>query len=73
MTLRVKGAITKVIQNQLSYTELGMLYQRYEQLQRIKLEVQCMAGHKYISSTEKYAAREMGSLTDQLVKHHPFG
>jgi len=38
-----------------------------------KREVQYMAGHKYISSTEKYAAQEMGSLTDQLTKYHPFG
>ncbi|HWK05696.1 MAG TPA: site-specific integrase [Puia sp.] len=38
-----------------------------------KREVQYMAGHRYISSTEKYAAQEMGNLTDQLAKHHPFG
>jgi len=38
-----------------------------------KREVQYMAGHKYISSTEKYVQQEMGSLTDQLAKYHPFG
>jgi hypothetical protein len=38
-----------------------------------KRQVQYMAGHRYISSTEKYAAQEMGNLTDQLAKHHPFG
>jgi integrase/recombinase XerD len=38
-----------------------------------KREVQCRAGHKYISSTEKYVQQEMGNLTDQLAKYHPFG
>ena len=38
-----------------------------------KRQVQYMAGHRYISSTEKYAAQEMGNLTDQLAKYHPFG
>lgn len=38
-----------------------------------KREVQYKAGHKYISSTEQYVLQEMGSLTDQLAKYHPFG
>jgi len=38
-----------------------------------KRQVQYMAGHRYIDSTEKYALQEMESLTDQLTKHHPFG
>lgn len=38
-----------------------------------KREVQYKAGHKYISSTERYVRQEMGSLTDQLAKYHPFG
>ncbi len=38
-----------------------------------KQEVQYRAGHKYISSTEQYVQQEMGSLTDQLAKYHPFG
>lgn len=38
-----------------------------------KRQVQYMAGHKYIDSTEKYAVQEMESLSDQLTKHHPFG
>ena len=38
-----------------------------------KREVQYKAGHKYISSTEQYVSQEMGSLTDQLAKYHPFG
>lgn len=38
-----------------------------------KRQVQYMAGHRYISSTEKYAAQEMGNLTEQLAKYHPFG
>jgi len=32
-----------------------------------------MAGHKFITSTEKYAVQELETLTDQLSKHHPFG
>jgi integrase/recombinase XerD len=32
-----------------------------------------MAGHKYISSTEKYEQQEIDSLKDVLSKHHPFG
>lgn len=38
-----------------------------------KRQVQYMAGHKYISSTEKYAQQEMDTLKDELSKHHPFG
>ena len=41
--------------------------------QQKEREVQYMAGHKYISSTERYVRQEMGSLTDQLAKYHPFG
>jgi site-specific recombinase XerD len=38
-----------------------------------KRQVQYMAGHKYIGSTEMYEVQEMESLTDALSKHHPFG
>lgn len=38
-----------------------------------KRQVQYMAGHRYIDSTEKYAVQQMETLTDQLTKHHPFG
>jgi integrase/recombinase XerD len=38
-----------------------------------KRQVQYMAGHKYIDSTERYEVQELGTLTDQLSKHHPFG
>jgi site-specific recombinase XerD len=38
-----------------------------------KREVQYKAGHKHISSTEKYAEQELDGLEDQLSKHHPFG
>ena len=38
-----------------------------------KRQVQYMAGHKHIDSTERYSLQEMDSLTDQLAKHHPFG
>jgi site-specific recombinase XerD len=38
-----------------------------------KRQVQYMAGHKYIDSTEKYQVQELETLTSQLTKHHPFG
>jgi site-specific recombinase XerD len=38
-----------------------------------KRQVQYMAGHKYISSTEKYASQEVEDLQDALAKYHPFG
>jgi site-specific recombinase XerD len=38
-----------------------------------KRQVQYMAGHKRINSTEAYELQEMESLTDALSKHHPFG
>ena len=38
-----------------------------------KRQVQYMAGHKYISSTEAYAVQEIDTLQDELSKHHPFG
>lgn len=38
-----------------------------------KRQVQYMAGHKYIDSTEKYKVQELETLTGQLAKHHPFG
>jgi site-specific recombinase XerD len=41
--------------------------------QHNKRQVQYMAGHKYISSTEAYALQEMDTLQDELSKHHPFG
>lgn len=37
-----------------------------------KRQAQYMAGHKYIGSTEKFELQEMDSLTDTLIKHHPF-
>ena len=38
-----------------------------------KRQVQYMAGHKYINSTEMYEVQELETLTSQLTKHHPFG
>ena len=35
--------------------------------------VQYMAGHRYISSTEKYAFEDMKDLQKQLSKYHPLG
>lgn len=37
-----------------------------------KRQAQYMAGHKYIGSTERFELQEMDSLTDTLLKHHPF-
>ncbi len=41
--------------------------------QHNKRQVQYMAGHRYIDSTEKYAMQQMDTLTDALTKYHPFG
>lgn len=41
--------------------------------QHNKRQVQYMAGHKYIHSTEVYEVQELETLSDQLIKHHPFG
>ncbi len=41
--------------------------------QHNKRQVQYMAGHKYITSTEMYQVQELATLTNQLTKHHPFG
>lgn len=41
--------------------------------QHNKRQVQYMAGHRYIDSTEKYAIQQMDTLTDALTKYHPFG
>ena len=37
-----------------------------------KRQAQYMAGHKNIHSTEKFELQEIDSLTDTLLKHHPF-
>jgi site-specific recombinase XerD len=36
-----------------------------------KREVQYMAGHRHLSSTEYYQVQELSSLTEQIKKHHP--
>jgi hypothetical protein len=41
--------------------------------QHNKRQVQYMAGHKHITSTEKYVIQQLDTLTDQLSHHHPFG
>ena len=41
--------------------------------QHNKRQVQYMAGHKCINSTEMYQVQELEELTSQLTKHHPFG
>ncbi len=40
--------------------------------QHNKRQVQYMAGHRYIHSTEMYAAQETDTLSNALDKHHPF-
>ena len=35
--------------------------------------VQQMAGHRYVSSTERYRACELGDLEEALRQHHPLG
>lgn len=37
-----------------------------------KRQAQYMAGHKHINSTERFELQEIDSLTDSLLKHHPF-
>ncbi len=38
-----------------------------------KRQAQVMAGHKYIFSTERFEQQEIDSLSNTLLKHHPFG
>lgn len=37
-----------------------------------KRQAQYMAGHKTIGGTERFELQELDSLTDALLKHHPF-
>lgn len=37
-----------------------------------KRQAQYMAGHKNINSTERYELQELDTLTDTLLRHHPF-
>ena len=34
-------------------------------------KVQCLAGHKYVSSTEEYKANNIDELQDDITKFHP--
>ena len=36
-------------------------------------EVQYMAGHRYVSSTESFLANEMEEMTGEIEKYHPIG
>ena len=38
-----------------------------------KRQTQYLIGHRYISSTEKYQAQDLQSLTDMMKSFHPFG
>jgi len=37
------------------------------------IQVQYLAGHRYISSTESYRINEMEGLTEEVNKFHPLG
>jgi site-specific recombinase XerD len=69
LTQELKG-INPQIKNALHIRASVILYwlRQYN-----KRQVQYMAGHKYIGSTEMYEVQELETLTDQLTKHHPFG
>ncbi len=67
---RHAGKLSTLVRNALHIRPSVILYWL---AQYNKKEVHYMAGNKHISSTEKYATQEMGSLTDQLTKYHPFG
>ena len=36
-------------------------------------EVQYMAGHRYVSSTEAYKVNDLEGLTEDVLKYHPIG
>ncbi len=36
-------------------------------------QVQYMAGHKQVSTTERYTRQDTDNLRDKLIKYHPFG
>jgi integrase/recombinase XerD len=69
LTEELKG-INPTIKNGLHIRASVILYWLR---QHNKRQVQYMAGHKYIDSTEKYEVQELEELTNQLMKHHPFG
>ncbi len=69
LTEELKG-INPVIKNALHIRASVILHWLR---QHNKRQVQYMAGHKYITSTEMYEVQELETLTDQLSKHHPFG
>jgi integrase/recombinase XerD len=35
--------------------------------------VQCLAGHRYVSSTEAYLINDLEDLTEDIAKFHPIG
>ncbi len=66
--------------------EIQGLYPEIKNLEQIRASVimywikafgkrtaQYMAGHRHISSTERYEQQDIETLIDQLAKHHPFG
>ncbi len=65
----VKG-INGIVRNMLHIRASVILY--WMKLHE-KRQVQYMAGHKWISTTEMYEQQEITSLSDQLNRHHPFG
>ena len=51
---------------QLRQSRLGIWIKQYD----IR-KVQYLAGHKYVSSTERYQSTNLGDLQKELQKHHP--
>jgi len=53
---------------QLRQSRIGLWIRQYDLRQ-----VQYMAGHKYVSSTERYSKTHLEDLQKELSKHHPMG
>jgi integrase/recombinase XerD len=69
MIVQLRRLNPKVINaNQLRNSVLTFWLQRYNLRQ-----VQYMAGHKYVSSTERYQRLNKDDLQSELQKHHPMG
>jgi integrase/recombinase XerD len=69
MIVQLRRLNPKVINaNQLRNSVITFWLQRYNLRQ-----VQYMAGHKYVSSTERYQRLNKDDLQSELQKHHPMG
>jgi integrase/recombinase XerD len=69
MIVQLQKLNPKVINvNQIRNSVITFWLQQYNLRQ-----VQYMAGHKYVSSTERYQVLHTGDLQSELQKHHPMG